>query len=150
MELNSIKVGMKVRFGRPNGEKTEGVVEKINIARVKVRQTEERGSKPVGTIWNVPPALLYTADGSTAPVARPTVVSACDPTVRKIADYYIAASVERDRYIAGMNDATATTEAYDDTARRFFNLAGSGMVSPEEVAAGIRLARSERAATKAA
>ena len=63
------KVGDKVIFGRVNGEQTLGTVVKINAARCKVRQDDERGTariRPAGTIWTVPFSLMRLADG-TAP-----------------------------------------------------------------------------------
>jgi len=51
------KVGMKVKFGRPNGQKTYGEIVKVNRTRVKIRQTEHRGvykSHAIGTVWTVP------------------------------------------------------------------------------------------------
>lgn len=57
------KVGMKVVFGRVNGEQTLGEVVKINTKSLKVRQLEGRGSHPVGTVWSVAPVLcIYRAD----------------------------------------------------------------------------------------
>lgn len=51
-----LKVGMKVSFGRPNGEKTIGIVKKVNQKTVKIEQTEIRGRQKthrIGTVWNV-------------------------------------------------------------------------------------------------
>ena len=62
MDLN-VKVNDKVIFGRPNGEKTVATIIKINKSRLKVRQEEVRGSRPVGTIWSTPPELCTTLDG---------------------------------------------------------------------------------------
>jgi hypothetical protein len=56
-----VKVGDRVIFGRPNGQKTLGVVEKINPRRVKVRTLEERGSGVAGVLWSVAPSLLSPA-----------------------------------------------------------------------------------------
>jgi len=49
--------GMKVRFGRPNGEKTEGIIIKINPKSLKVETLENRGRTGrsiTGTVWKVP------------------------------------------------------------------------------------------------
>lgn len=71
----SFAIGQKVMFGRPNGEKTEGVIEKINAKSVKVRQTVARGGHPVGTIWTVGPTLITPVGGgsATTPATKPTV-----------------------------------------------------------------------------
>lgn len=53
----AFKVGDRVRFGRQNGEKTLGIIMKVNGRTVKVRQEEARGQHPVGLIWNVAPTL---------------------------------------------------------------------------------------------
>lgn len=65
MNKEEIKVGQKVFFGRPNGEKTLGTVIKINRAKCKVRQEEERGmyrTRNVGTVWTVPFSLMWPSD----------------------------------------------------------------------------------------
>lgn len=62
MQREQCRVGMTVTFGRENGEKTVGVVEKCNPTKAKVRTTEARGKTPAGTMWNVPYSLL-TAEG---------------------------------------------------------------------------------------
>ena len=54
------KVGMKVLFGRSNGEKTLGEIVKINRKNFKVKTLEARGTRrnhKVGSVWNVPPTL---------------------------------------------------------------------------------------------
>ncbi len=51
------EIGMKVSFGRPNGEKTEGIITKINPKSLKVRTLESRGRagrSVQGTVWKVP------------------------------------------------------------------------------------------------
>lgn len=58
------RVGMRVYFGRANGEKTLGEIIKINPKKFKVKQLETRGSRKVreaGTIWTVPPVLCTPA-----------------------------------------------------------------------------------------
>ena len=53
-------VGMKVMFGRTNGEKTLGVIVKVNPKKLKVEQLEQRGvqkNHSVGTVWTVPRSL---------------------------------------------------------------------------------------------
>jgi uncharacterized membrane protein len=66
MQIEVIRVGMKVLFGRTHGEKTLGEVLKVNRVKVKVRQLESRGAMvahAVGTVWTVPPSLLYPVTG---------------------------------------------------------------------------------------
>lgn len=54
------KLGMRVYFGRPNGEKTLGEITKLNFAKAKVKTLEERGSRsPAGAVWSVPYSMLY-------------------------------------------------------------------------------------------
>jgi len=62
--------GMKVVFGRPNGEQTHGTVVKVNRKTVKVRQDESRGTQKdyaIGTEWKVAKSLCRPANGSSAP-----------------------------------------------------------------------------------
>lgn len=62
MRMDQLKVGDPVLFGRGKGEKTKGTITKKNLKTCKVRQDEERGtqkSHKIGTIWTVPPALIY-------------------------------------------------------------------------------------------
>lgn len=72
-----LKVGMKVSFGRPNGEKTIGIVKKVNTKTVKIEQTEIRGRQKIhaiGSIWNVgKSAKLITIipDDAVFPATRP-------------------------------------------------------------------------------
>jgi hypothetical protein len=64
MEKIAAKVGMKVVFGARNGEKTEGVIAKVNTKSLKVIQTGTRGVYPRGTAWNVAPGLCtYESEG---------------------------------------------------------------------------------------
>jgi len=72
---STFKIGDKVTFGRPNGEQTAGTVVKVNPAKLKVRQDEERGTlrvRPEGTIWTVPPSLcrlVSAGEFNTTPAA---------------------------------------------------------------------------------
>lgn len=66
-------VGMKVVFGRGNGEKTLGEVVKVNPSKCKVKTLESRGNgrgSMVGAVWTVPYSLMAPADG-TAPQNDP-------------------------------------------------------------------------------
>jgi len=73
-----LKIGMKVSFGRPNGEKTIGIVKKVNQKSVKIEQTEIRGRQKthsIGTVWTVgKSAKLITIipDGAVFPATRPS------------------------------------------------------------------------------
>lgn len=58
-------IGQKVFFGRPNGEKTLGVIVKINPKRFKIRTLEKRGGyqqHSEGGMWSVPPSLCSPAN----------------------------------------------------------------------------------------
>lgn len=70
MQREQCKVGMTVSFGRANGERTVGVVEKLNQRTAKVRATQARGKNPVGTLWNVQYSFLK-ADGVEDATAYP-------------------------------------------------------------------------------
>ena len=51
--------GMKVIFGRPNGEKTLGEVVKINDKKAKVKILEDRGQRSqAGVVWGVPYSMM--------------------------------------------------------------------------------------------
>tara|TARA_B100001094_G_scaffold278628_1_gene288274 strand:- start:31676 stop:31906 length:231 start_codon:yes stop_codon:yes gene_type:complete len=69
MNIEDIKIGMKVRFGRKNlngGKMTEGVVVKINTKTVAIRATEDRsygrgrGKRviPTGSVWRTTPSII--------------------------------------------------------------------------------------------
>jgi hypothetical protein len=70
---NNFKVGDPVVFGRTHGEKTHGVIFKVNGKTLVIEQTEARGTTKVRTgavKWRVAASLVRHADGST-PVAKP-------------------------------------------------------------------------------
>lgn len=58
MLIQDCKVGMRVSFGRETGEKTTGVVVKINGKKAKIRTDEARGKFPAGAVWSVPYSML--------------------------------------------------------------------------------------------
>lgn len=69
MNIDDIRVGMKVRFGREginDGKMTEGVVVKINKKTVMIKATEERnygrGNRkrviPIGEVWKTSPNII--------------------------------------------------------------------------------------------
>jgi hypothetical protein len=65
MEKNELKIGQKVFFGRPNGEKTLGTVVKVNRKKCKIRQEEQRGQYKdhrIGSVWTVPFSLIFPVD----------------------------------------------------------------------------------------
>ena len=65
MLRSECKVGMKVHFGRANGEKTLGEVIKMNPQKAKVRTLEERGNgrgSGAGALWNVPYSMMTPAE----------------------------------------------------------------------------------------
>ena len=60
MKREEGKIGMRVYFGRENGEETLGEIVKINPKKFKVKTLEQRGTKkdyPIGLVWTVPPSL---------------------------------------------------------------------------------------------
>ena len=76
---NNMVPGMRVYFGRREGEKTLGKIVKVNGKSVKVEQLESRGTLrdyKVGTIWRVALSFVTPADGAAvettpaAPVVR--------------------------------------------------------------------------------
>lgn len=59
------KVGMVVFFGRANGERTKGVVTKLNRLKAKVKLLETRGNgrgSEVGSEWGVPYSMMLACD----------------------------------------------------------------------------------------
>lgn len=72
MDNKRITVGSKVVFGRQNGEKTQGIVIKVNRKTFKIRTTETRhkrnGLLQADTIYNVSKSLVQLASSMTAHV----------------------------------------------------------------------------------
>lgn len=60
-------VGMRVVFGRTDGEQTLGKVVRLSRARAKVKLLEQREGREAGTIWNVPYELMEPTDDKEAP-----------------------------------------------------------------------------------
>lgn len=76
------KLGMKVIFGRGNGEQTLGKIKKLNPTKAKVETLEERGNgrgSGVGAVWTVPYSLMRPADQD----AKPGVYHAPPPPAPK-------------------------------------------------------------------
>lgn len=75
MNREDCKVGMRVYFGRERGERTLGEIIKINRKSAKIKTLESRGSKDVGSVWNVDYNLLQPAIGVAAPAKKGVVVN---------------------------------------------------------------------------
>ena len=109
--MNFFKAGDKVIFGRRRGEQTRGTVIKVNRTRVKVRQDESRGTKPVGTIWAVPWGLL-SPDSFSTPVEAPAATDKPNPVQQMIdaatsADPVVGATIVK---VRPMTDAELQAE----------------------------------------
>jgi hypothetical protein len=66
MLIHEARVGMKVIFGRGNGEQTLGEIVKVNPSKAKVKTLESRGNgrgSDVGSVWTVPYSLMKPANG---------------------------------------------------------------------------------------
>lgn len=75
----AFRVGDVVEFGRPNGEKTEGRVIRVNAASVTIEQTEARGQtriREAGAKWRVHPSLVRLVSSSPAASAAPVAPKA--------------------------------------------------------------------------
>lgn len=73
MLRETARIGMKVRFGRSNGEKTLGEIVKLNGTKAKVKTLEDRGHSErhfVGQEWGVPYTLMEP-DGATPAASVP-------------------------------------------------------------------------------
>ena len=62
MEREQAHVGMLVLFGRDGESLTVARIQKVNPARAKVIVIDGCESKPVGSRWNVPYALMTPVD----------------------------------------------------------------------------------------
>ena len=74
MLVHEARIGMKVFFGRGNGEKTLGEIVKINPTKAKVKTLQNRGNgrgSDVGSVWTVPYSLMNPADATQTPQADP-------------------------------------------------------------------------------
>lgn len=85
------KIGMKVYFGRRNGEKTLGQILKLNPTKAKVKTLEARGvsrERDAGVTWTVPYSLMTPADpnvkpGPTPPGLLPLFTAAVEVAFKK-------------------------------------------------------------------
>lgn len=78
MLKSEAKVGMKVLFGRPNGEKSLGEIVKVNRKNLKVILLEERGTRKsykVGSKWTVHPSLCEAAPNEEPKASEPKMVA---------------------------------------------------------------------------
>ena len=66
MEREQAHVGMLVLFGRDGEPATVARILKVNPARAKVVVIEGYESKPEGSRWNVPYALMKPVDEASA------------------------------------------------------------------------------------
>jgi hypothetical protein len=68
MKKENCEVGMKVIFGRESGEKTLGIVRKMNPKKCRVEILEDRGRKSVkGQVWMVPYQLMSPVKTNVVP-----------------------------------------------------------------------------------
>jgi hypothetical protein len=61
MKPQDLKIGMRVQFGRPNGQHTLAEVIKLNTSTAKLKTLEGRGRKGggAGVTWKVPYSMIY-------------------------------------------------------------------------------------------
>lgn len=65
MLASECRIGQKVYFGRPNGEKTLGEIVKLNPSKAKVKTLQNRGDHyQAGMVWSVPYSIMTPADGT--------------------------------------------------------------------------------------
>jgi len=55
-------VGMRVVFGRADGEQALGRIVAVHQVRAKVETLESRADRPAGTLYNVPYHLMQPAN----------------------------------------------------------------------------------------
>jgi hypothetical protein len=75
MLIHEARVGMKVAFGRQNGDQTLGEIIKVNPTKAKVRTLESRGNgrgSMVGSVWSVPYSMMtiVSSEGGVVPVVK--------------------------------------------------------------------------------
>jgi len=74
----AFRIGDLVEFGRPNGEKTEGRVVRVNAASITIEQTEARGVSRIreaGAKWRVHPSLVRLVSSGSGPAASAAPVA---------------------------------------------------------------------------
>ena len=82
-----VKAGMKVLFGRANGEKTLGVVVKCNPSKAKVMTLEPRGQTAPGAHWNVPYNMIEAFDQVEVEATQVTKTAVTYAVTKLIAEY---------------------------------------------------------------
>lgn len=88
MKKENCEVGMKVVFGRENGEKTLGIVRKMNPKKCRVEILEDRGRKSVkGQIWMVPYQLMSPVKTNVVPKNLKNIYVQVKIRVDEQADY---------------------------------------------------------------
>jgi len=66
------RIGMIVEFGRENGERTKGVVVKMNPKKAKIRILESRGAgrgSQAGSQWGVPYSMMFAVQDAVTETA---------------------------------------------------------------------------------
>lgn len=84
------RVGMVVEFGRENGERTKGVIFKMNPKNAKIRSLESRGAgrgSQSGSIWVAPYSLIVAVQDATtdAAIAMQSFAQPNNPAVKAFA-----------------------------------------------------------------
>lgn len=72
MNREDCRVGMVIEFGRENGERTKGVVVKMNPKKAKIRILESRGAgrgSESGSQWGVPYSMMIAVQDATTNTA---------------------------------------------------------------------------------
>lgn len=70
MQKNQLKIGQTVSFGRPNGEKTLGIIIRLNISSATIESIEDRGITSVkrsGLKYRVAYEFIYPANQMSIP-----------------------------------------------------------------------------------
>ena len=88
---SDFKVGDRVSFGRDNGQRTVGIVTKVNPKNLKIRTTESRGMRESGVEWNVHPKLCALVEKEVPVVKVPVVTVPVQVKEQLTAARYFAA-----------------------------------------------------------
>ena len=72
--MHNFKLNQHVIFGRENGEKTQGIIIKLNSKTAKIKTLEGRGYRSEPTIWRVAYSLIEPYNGSDKLARNPIVV----------------------------------------------------------------------------
>lgn len=127
MKIQDARVGMQVRFGRKNGEKTLGVIEAINPKKAKVRTLEVRGKRETsGEVWSVPYVLMEPADGEAPGIKIPNAlppIPPIKPTSHRMVDDALIEAVAVMKDVYGHLDSD---ERDDEIANRLLKAINNG------------------------